>query len=199
KFCRSGLPMVGSDPHIAFEAVSCWYEAHLCGAGVNVAGMTYVGMPAIMFGRSERVAWGMTNNICSIRDLYQEQTDPQNPNCFLFAGRAEQARELTETIRVKGGDPVTRTIRFSRNGPVVNEILPLPDQQTGPVTLKWLGSHQGGWLTALLGIDRAKSITEFRESLRPWHVPTFNVVAADVDGNIAVQSAGRIPIRKTPE
>jgi penicillin amidase len=199
KFCRSGSPMVGSDPHIAFEAVSCWYEAHLCGAGFNVAGMTYVGMPGIMFGRNERVAWGMTNNICSLRDLYQEQTDPENPNCFLFDGRSEPARELTETIRVKGGDPVTRTIRFSRNGPVVNEILPLADQQTGPVTIKWLGSYQGGWLTALIGIDRAKTIAEFREALRPWHVPTFNVVAADVDGNITVQSAGRIPIRKTPE
>src|SRR5262245_22236520 len=197
--CRSGLPMVGSDPHIAFEAVSCWYEAHLCGAGFNVAGMTYVGMPAIMFGRNERVAWGMTNNICSLRDLFQEQSDAADPNSFLFDGRREPARELTETIRIKGGDPVTRTIRFSRNGPVVNEILPLSDLQTGPVTLKWLGSYQGGWLTALLGIDRAKNIAEFREALRPWHVPTFNVVAADVDGNIAVQSAGRIPIRKTPE
>ncbi len=199
KFCRSGAPMVASDPHIAFEAVSCWYEAHLCGAGFNVAGMTYVGMPAIMFGRNERVAWGMTNNICSLRDLYQEQTDAAHPNSFFFDGRWEPARELTETIRLKGAEPITRTIRFSHNGPVVNQILPLPDQQTGPVTLKWLGAYQGGWLTALLGIDRAKNVAEFREALRPWHVPTFNVVAADVEGNIAVQSTGRIPIRKTPE
>jgi penicillin G amidase len=199
KYCASGKPMVGSDPHIAFEAVSCWYEAHLCGAGFNVAGMTYVGMPAIMFGRNERVAWGATNNICSQRDLYQEQVDPHRTDCFLFDGRAEPARELTETIHIKGGEPVTKTIRYSRNGPVVNEILPLRDEQTGPVTLKWLGEYQGGWLTALLGIDRASNVNEFREALRPWHVPTFNVVIADVDGNIAVQSAGRIPLRKTAE
>ncbi|MBW8884007.1 MAG: penicillin acylase family protein [Planctomycetia bacterium] len=199
KYCRSGQPMVASDPHIAFEAVSCWYEAHLSSAEFNVAGMTYVGMPAIMFGRNERVAWGMTNNICSQRDLYQEQVDAAHPNSFLFDGRWEAARELSETIRVKGGEPVTRTIRFSRNGPVVNEILPLAEKQTGPVTLKWLGAYHGGWLTALLGIDRAKNVAEFREALRPWHVPTFNVVVADVEGNIAVQSAGRIPLRKTPE
>src|SRR5439155_19430318 len=124
RHCRSGKPMVASDPHIAFEAVSCWYEAHLCGGGFNVAGMAYVGMPAIMFGRNERVAWGMTNNICSLRDLYQEQTDPEHPNCFLFGDRSEPARELVETIRVKGADPVTRTIRFSRNVPLVHEILP---------------------------------------------------------------------------
>src|SRR5438477_4403295 len=63
KYCQSGKPMVASDPHIAFEAVSCWYEAHLCGGGFNVAGLAYVGMPAIMWGRNERVAWGLTNNI----------------------------------------------------------------------------------------------------------------------------------------
>ena len=152
-------------PHIAFEAVSCWYEAHLSSAEFNVAGMTYVGMPAIMFGRNERVAWGMTNNICSLRDLYQEQPDPQHPNCFFFGGRSEPARELTETIHLKGAAPVTRTVRFSRNGPVVNEILPLRDKQSGPVTLKWLGAYHGGWLTALIDMDRAKSVAEFREAL----------------------------------
>jgi penicillin amidase len=199
RHCKSGKPMVASDPHIAIEAVSCWYEAHLCGDGLNVAGMAYVGMPAIMFGRNERVAWGMTNNICSLRDLYQEQTDPANPNCFQFDGRWEPARELVETIQVKGAAPVSRTIRFSRNGPVVNEILPLSEKQTGPVTLKWLGAYQGGWLTALLGIDRARSVPEFRDALQPWHVPTFNVVVADVEGQIAVLSAGRIPLRKTAE
>jgi penicillin amidase len=152
-----------------------------------------------MIGRNERVAWGITNNICSQRDLYQERTDSAHPNCFQFDGRWEPARELVESIAVKGSDSVSRTIRFSRNGPVVNEILPLRESQTGPVTLKWLGAYQGGWLTALLGIDRARSVAEFREALRPWHVPTFNAVVADVEGQIAVQSAGRIPLRKTPE
>jgi penicillin amidase len=199
RHCRSGMPLVASDPHIAFEAVSCWYQAHLAGGGFNVAGMAYVGMPAIMFGRNERVAWGITNNICSLRDLYQEQTDSAHPDCFLYGGRWEPARELVETIRVKGAEPARRTIRFSRNGPVVNEILPLRENQTGPVTLKWLGAEHGGWLTALLGIDRARSVGEFREALAPWHVPTFNLVVADVAGQIAVQCAGRIPLRKGPE
>lgn len=221
RHCRSGLPMVASDPHIAIEAVSCWYEAHLCGGEFNVAGMAYVGMPAIMFGRNERVAWGITNNICSLRDLYQERIDPAHPNCFEFNGCWEPAREIVETIRVRGAEPISRTIRFSRNGPVVNEILPPPadavawtpsserstnrpdvdvrSTETWPVTLKWLGAYHGGWLTALLNMGRAKTVAEFREALRPWHVPTFNLVIADVKGHIAVQCAGRLPQRKTVE
>jgi penicillin amidase len=118
--------------------------------------MNYVGMPAIMFGRNERVAWGLTNNICSLRDLYQERTDLAHPNCFLFDGCWEPARETIETIQVRGSEPVSRTIRFSRNGPIVDEILPPAAKDTGPVSLKWLGAHEGGWLTALLAMDRAQ-------------------------------------------
>ena len=75
----TGKPMVASDPHIAFAAVSCWYEVTLAGGSFNVTGMAYAGMPAVMFGRNVRVAWGITNNICSQRDLYQERTDPGAP------------------------------------------------------------------------------------------------------------------------
>ena len=83
---RSGKPMVASDPHIAFAAVSCWYEVQLTGGSFDVAGMAHAGMPAVMFGRNRRVAWGITNNICSQRDLYRERTDPLRSGHFLYDG-----------------------------------------------------------------------------------------------------------------
>jgi penicillin amidase len=94
---------------------------------------------------------------------------------------------------------VRTTIRFSRNGPIVDEVLPPAARETGQVSLKWLGAYQGGWLTALLGMDSARSAEEFREALRPWHVPTFCVVFADVDGPIGYQATGRVPIRNVWE
>jgi penicillin amidase len=152
-----------------------------------------------MFGRNTRVAWGCTNNICSQRDLYQEKTDPSHPDCFLFDGRWEPARQLEEVIRVKGADPLRKTIRFSRNGPIVDAVLPPAARNTGPVALKWLGAYRGGWLTALLAMNRAASAAAFREATRPWHVPTFSLVFADVDGHIGYQATGAIPVRKVWE
>ena len=195
----SGLPLVASDPHIAFEAVSCWYEAHLQGGSFDVAGMAYVGMPAIMFGRNRQVGWSITNNICSQRDLYQEKTDASHSGCFLYNDQWEPAQTREEIITVRGADDFRQEVISSRNGPIVDHILPEVAQQTGPVSLTWLGATQGGWLTALLDMGRTSSVSEFQEALEPWHVPTFSLIVADTAGHIGFHAAGRIPIRDLPE
>ncbi len=191
--------MVASDPHIAFEAVSCWYEARIDAGDTRIAGAAYAGIPAIMIGRTPTLAWGITNNICSQRDLYQERVNAAQPGCFQFGDQWEAEKRLVETIAVRGSEAVALTVRFSRHGPLVEELLPPPADRTGPVSLRWLGASHGGWLTALLAMNRARTVREFREAVRPWHAPTFNLVAADVDGTIAVQTAGRIPLRATAE
>lgn len=195
----TGKPLLASDPHIAFAAVSCWYEVHLCGGSFNVAGMAYAGMPAVMFGRNEHVAWGCTNNICAQRDLYQERTDAAHPDCFLFDGRWERSRRREERIDVKGVGPVRKTLRSSRHGPIVDELLPEPTRSGQPVSLRWLGAEPCRWLEALLAMDRARSADELREATREWRVPTFSVVFCDTAGHVGYQSVGRIPLRKQPE
>ena len=144
----TGKPIVASDPHIPFAAVSWWHEIHLRGGSFHVAGVAYAGMPGVMIGRTESVAWGITNNICSQRDLYQEKTDPNHPGCFLFDGQWEPARERREVISVQGAEPVVKIVRSSRNGPIVDDVLPAAARDTGPVSLRWLGAEPCGWLTA---------------------------------------------------
>src|SRR5438128_2146232 len=112
------------------------------------------------------------------------------PDSGAARSRSAWRREIRKRPRAaitgssRAGAPVRTTIRFSRNGPIVDEVLPLPARQTGPVALQWLGAYQGGWLTALLAMDRASSAEALREATRPWQVPTFSVVFADVDGHI---------------
>lgn len=192
---KGGKPMVASDPHIAFGAVSCWYEAHLRSPAVDVAGMAYVGIPAIMFGRNRHVAWGCTNNICSQRDLYAERAHPDRPDQFEYDGAWEVAALHNVSIRVRGGETLCKTVRHTRRGPIVDEILPGPARDWGPVSLRWLGAEPCGWLAALIDMNRARSAAEFREATRPWIVPTFCLVYGDVAGSIGYQCTGRIPLR----
>lgn len=195
----TGKPLLANDPHVPYHAVSIWHEVRLHGGGFNVAGAALAGMPAVMIGRNEHVAFGITNNICSQRDLYQEKTDPDHPGCFLFDGKWEPAQLRSETIQVRGGEAVKKTIRSSRNGPIVDEIMPAQVRYMGPVSVRWLGFEPCGWLTALLDMNRARGCVEFRDACRPWICPTFNLVFADTDGNIGFQTVGRIPLRNIPE
>ncbi len=191
----TGKPLVASDPHVPFHAVSIWHQVRLTGGSFDVAGVALAGMPAVMIGRNRRVAWGITNNICSLRDLYQEKTDPAHPNCFFYDGQWEPVRQRAEVIQVRGAAPVTKTIRASRNGPIVDEVMPAPTRGTGPVSLRWVGFEPCGWLTAVIGTNRAATCAEFRAATKPWAVPTFNLVFADADGHIGHQCVGKIPIR----
>jgi penicillin amidase len=195
----SGKPLVASDPHIPFFAVSIWHEVRLLGGTFRAAGVALAGMPAVMIGRNERMAWGITNNICSLRDLYQEKKDPSHPNCFLHDGRWEPAQSRVESIAVRGQAPVQRTVVSSRNGPIVDDLLPEFVRSTGPVSLRWQGFEPCGWLPAMIAMNRAKNCAEFRDAGRSWFVPTFNLVFADVEGHIGFQTVGRIPLRKHAE
>ncbi len=195
----TGKPIVANDPHIPYYAVSIWHEVRLHAGDLNVAGVALAGMPGIMIGRNEYVAFGITNNICSQRDLYQEKTDAAHPGCFLYDGKWEPAQLRSETIQVRGQEPVKKTIRLSRNGPIVDDIMPAQVRHAGPVSLRWLGFEPCGWLTATIGMNRAHNCQEFREAGRPWLCPTFNLVFADTEGNIGFQTVGRIPLRKIAE
>ena len=200
----SGHPLLASDPHIAFNAISCWYEVHLMDdAGLNVAGAGYIGVPGVIFGRNLDVAWGVTNNICSQRDLYRERTDPEHPDRFWHDGQWVKARTLTETIEVKDGDSRKLTVTFSPNGPIVDHLLPAVARSLGPVSLKWMGatlgpsgeSRRGGEIGAMMQTNRARNCHEFRQALQDWRVPTFSLVFADNQGHIGYQCTGRIPLR----
>ena len=145
------------------------------------------------------MAFSVTNNHCSQRDLYQERVDHDHPGSFFFDGAWETAKVRTEEIRVRGSEPVRKIITSSRNGPIVDEILPPAARGTGPVSLRWLGTEYCTFLTSMLGINRAGTPSEFRDSLSGWLVPTWHLVFGDIDGNIGYQTAGHVPQRKSEQ
>lgn len=192
----NGRPLVASDPHIGFSTTSCWHEIRLQGGSFDVAGMAYAGFPGMLVGRTRGVAWGFTNNAsCSQRDLYQEKTDPAHPNAFLFDGTWETARTVTETIAVRGEADVVKTVRYSRNGPIVDELLGI-GADTGPVSLKWLGDGPDSWIPPLLDMMRTETCESFRAALKPWVCPSNCLVFGDTKGHIGFHCTGNIPLRQ---
>jgi penicillin amidase len=185
----SGKPILASDPHLEFSAPAIWYTVHLKAPGLNVIGVSLPGVPCIVIGHNNRIAWGMTNLHYDVQDLYIETFDPQSGR-YRFHGQTEQARLEHETIAIKGQRAETHTQWVTRHGPLAR----YDDKRY--ISLRWTAAEPGGFQFPFLDIDRAGNWAEFTTALKRFPGPGQNFVYADVDGNIGYQAAGMLPIRR---
>jgi penicillin G amidase len=193
----SGKPILANDMHLALRAPPIWYLAALHGGDLEVTGMTLPGVPGVVAGHSTRVAWGFTNAFVDDADFLVEETDPERPERYRTpAGWAEMVVR-TDTIRVKGGEPVLHTVRWTRNGPVLSDV----DGRSGGrvLALRWASHEPSSEVTALLAMNRARNVDEFLHALRRFDNPHQNVVFADADGRFGYWMAGRVPVRRATD
>ena len=185
----SRRPVLAGDPHVELSIPSIWHMAHLRGPRLNVSGVTVPGLPGVVIGHNDRVAWSITNLEADTQDLYIEKLNPAN-GLYEFAGRVEQARAEPELIRVKGGAPENLVVWVTRHGPV------LVTDGGRFLSLRWTASDAANFQLPLLDIDRSRNWEDFRAALARLPGPALNFVYADIAGNIGYQTAGRLPVRK---
>lgn len=189
KHTASGKPILANDPHLEFAFPSTWYQIHLKGGDMDVTGVTLPGVPAIIVGHNQRIAWGVTNLGFDVQDLYIEKINPVTGQ-YLFEGKIEQARREVEQILVKDGSPEVLQIWVTRHGgAVINDRGKF-------LALKWTATQSGDFHFPFVDLNRAQNWTEFRDALRRFAGPGQNFVYADVDGNIGYQATGFLPIRR---
>jgi len=194
----TGKPLLANDPHLGLTAPPVWYFAHLSAPGVNVIGATLPGVPAVVLGRNERIAWGFTNTGPDVQDLFIEKLDsageyltPDGPRAFT---------RIDETIKVRGAPDERLQIRISRHGPILSDVLRAAQAETPRgyvLAFSWTAlAEDDRTLAAANKIARARNWPEFLAAARDFHTPQQNMVFADVDGNIGFVAAGRVPLRK---
>jgi len=174
----TGKPILANDPHLEFSIPSPWYLVHLQAPGLNVTGATIIGLPAVIVGHNDRIAWGATNLQFDVQDLFREQ-----------AGAPMRVDQ--DAIPVKGAGAIRIAVGNTARGPL---FLSDGGQQ---YALHWTAAEAGGLTFPFLDIDRARNWTEFRAALEHYGGPGQNFVYADIDGNIGYQAAGMLPIRQT--
>jgi penicillin amidase len=188
----SGRPVLANDPHLPPIFPTLWYENHLAGGGYNVAGFTMPGLPGVIIGHNERIAWGITNAFPDIQDIYIERFHPDDPTRYEVEGRWVKAEVIEERIRVRGRAPVVEKVTYTRHGPVISGLLP---GENRALALRWSCHESHNHLRALRECNRATDWPSFREALRHWGFPSQNVVYADVDGNVGYVMPGKVPLR----
>ena len=184
----TGKPLLSNDMHLGHQMPNLWYEAHLRSGAVDVAGVTLPGMPYVIVGHNQRIAWGFTNVGPTVTDVYIEnvnaQGEYQTPTGWL------QPQHRLEVIRVKGKPDVRVDVRVTRHGPIITELVP---GETRNLALRW--TLYDGLRIPFFDVNAAQNWDEFKKAFSLLDAPAQNVVYADVDGNIGYHATGKVPIR----
>lgn len=214
----SGAPLLANDPHLPLSIPSVWYENHLrCRSRdsecpYDVAGVSLPGLPGVLIGHNDRIAWGLTNMGADVTDLYVERVHPQDPDRVEVEGEWQQVDVRTETLRSADGTTEDIEVRTTRNGPIVSDAYePLDDvdpsaqpdvaaedgdDERYELSLRWTALEPSPTFEAVPAVNAARDLEEFREAASRFAVPAQNMVYADADGTIAYQAPGWLPIRR---
>ena len=194
----SGKPLLANDPHLGLTAPPVWYFAQLSAPGVNVIGSTLPGVPGVILGRNERIAWGFTNTGPDVQDLYIEKLDAAGGYLAPEGARAFQV--IDETIKIKGAESEKLHIRVSRHGPVISDVLRAAQSEAPRghvIAFAWTAlAEDDRTMQASLKFARAREWDGFLAAARDFQSPQQNIVYADIEGNIGFVAAGRVPVRK---
>lgn len=184
----TGKPILAGDPHLEYSLPATWYMVHLKAGELDVTGAALPGVPAVVIGHNQRVAWSVTNLEFDMQDLFRERIDANGR--YFHRGQPEQAQAERGAIAVKGQKPVDIVTLVTRHGPVS-----ISDANQA-YALQWLvAGLEGAVDFPFLAINRARNWEEFQAALERFAGPPQNFVYADVDGNIGYHAAGHLPAR----
>ncbi|MFK3677243.1 penicillin acylase family protein [Microbacterium sp. NPDC090218] len=220
---ESGLPLLANDPHLGASLPSVWYQVQLKCSTVDdacpfdVGGFSFSGLPGIVIGHNQHVAWGFTNLTTDVTDLYVERVVGDE---YWRDGALVPLEQSTDTIKVAGGDDIELTIRSTVHGPIISGLTddftaiaenpePALEEGTGTpsalpaaeddaeyaVSLRWTALDPGTTATAIFALGTAQNFEDFRYAASLFDVPAQNLIYADTEGNIGYQTPGRLPIR----
>ncbi|GAA3017174.1 penicillin acylase family protein [Streptomyces drozdowiczii] len=214
KYTTTNKPLLANDPHLAPMLPSLWYQMGLHCRQVSetckydTAGYTFSGMPGVIIGHNQDIAWGFTNLGADVTDLFLEKVTGDG---YLYDGKTKPFTTREETIKVAGGKDRHITVRETNNGPLVSDrsselekvgqkapvANSAPDRADGyAVALKWTALEPGHSMDAVFELNRANDFTSFRKASEHFEVPSQNLIYADTKGNIGYQAPGKIPVRK---
>lgn len=199
---QTGYPMLAGDPHLGLDMPGKWYEVHLNLSGKNVSGVTVAGIPGVVLGQNDQMAWSFTNIMADDTDFFLEIPDPEDRGRYVtdstYAGQVAFApfEKVREVIKVKDQEAELYEYRKTNHGPVITDMYPnqaLVGDQV--IAMQWTGHDVSNELRTMYQINWAENFQQFKDALAHFGVPGQNFMYGDKAGNIAMFSTARLPIR----
>ena len=189
----SGKALLTNDPHVDSRMLpGLFYPVGLICPEFKAVGIATPSVPGLLSGRNESVAFGVTNAYGDSQDLFIEDV---YGDFYMHKDEKTAFKTRTENIKIKDSTNVEIKIRSTQNGPIISDFSVFNILTDDVVSLRWslaeTQSHSIGFERLL----ETKNVFEFKKVLEGMDNTFFNYAIADVDGNIAHQATGLVPIR----
>ncbi len=196
---QTGSAILCNDPHLTLNLPSIWHIIHLQGPGVNVMGASLPGVPSVISGFNDSIAWGVTNAQRDLVDWYKIQFKDETRKEYLSDGQWKSSRKVIEEIKIKNGDSYFDTVTYTHHGPVLYDESFHGDAEKNHYAFRWIAHDRSEEVLTFYKLNRAKNHKDYLEALDHFVSPAQNFVFASVNGDIAMRVQGKFPVRRKEE
>ncbi|HQX44782.1 MAG TPA: penicillin acylase family protein [Saprospiraceae bacterium] len=190
----TGNPILCNDPHLTLTLPCIWYEQQIVTPEMNVYGVTFPGIPGVVIGFNNDIAWGVTNAGWDVMDWYRIQWKDETHHEYLLDGEWKQVNTRYDTIRIKNENFIIDTVKLTDWGPVVYEHMNNPKEG---LSMHWI-IHEPSTvceLDAFVGLGKGKNYNDYRAAIRKFPYPAQNMAFISKSNDIALTVQGLMPIK----
>ncbi|MDB2555198.1 penicillin acylase family protein [Flavobacteriaceae bacterium] len=189
---KNGKVIFANDPHIGFSQPSVWYQSHIKTPDYEMYGYSLALTPFPLLGHNRDYAYGLTMFENDDVDFYIEKNNPENLNEYETPTGFTTYKTVQKTIKIKGAPDTTFTVKISRHGPIMNNLLKQIDDQR-PIAMQWIYKKTDNQILDVgYQISHAKSLHDFKEGAKLLHAPGLNMMYGDAKDNIAWIASGKL-------
>lgn len=195
----TGHPMLAGDPHLQLTLPSIWYAVQLQAPGINTMGVSLPGVPSVIIGFNDSIAWSVTNAQRDLVDWYRITFQDSTRGKYLLDGNWVETRKVVEAIERRGAPTFYDTVVYTQWGPVTYDKHFHAENELNGYAFRWIAHERSEEITAFYRLNRAKNHREFMDALDFFSLPAQNFVFASVSGDIAMRIQGKFPVRRKEE
>jgi penicillin amidase len=195
----TGHPMLAGDPHLELTLPSIWYALQLTAPGINSMGVSLPGVPCVIIGFNDSIAWSVTNAQRDLVDWYKITFKDETRSQYLLDGKWVDTKKVVEEIRLRDGSIFYDTVVYTHWGPVTYDHSFHASSEKNGYAFRWIAHDASEEINAFYRLNRAKNLREFNEALNFFSLPAQNFAFASVSGDIAMRIQGKFPVRRKEE
>lgn len=193
---KSGKPILANDPHLSLTLPSIWYEIQINTPSFNAYGVSFPGIPGVVIGYNDSIAFGFTNAGRDVKDYYEIQFKDKTKQAYLFNNEWVKTSMRVESIKIKDSLPFLDTVAYTTFGPVTYDHSfkhALSNEKA--YALRWVAHDTSNVLKMWMLLNRAKNYNDYYEAISYFNVPGQNMIFASASGDIALWQQGTFPLR----